>query len=64
MNATDCPRTSRADPSHRIKAKAPRNNAGPLLFKVADPRLKSRPKQCLRPVTLCPASGYKVGIRE
>src|ERR1700693_5989967 len=40
MNATDCPRTSRADPSHRIKAKAPRNNAGPLLLKVADPRLK------------------------
>ncbi len=63
MNATDCPRTSRADPSHRIKAKAPRNNAGPLLLKVADPRLKSRPKRCLRPVTLCPASGYRVGIR-
>src|SRR4051812_18386674 len=29
-NATDCPRTSRADPSHRIKAKAPRVEAGPL----------------------------------
>ena len=38
--ATDCTSTSRPDPSHRIKAKAPRNNAGPLLHETSGSALK------------------------
>jgi hypothetical protein len=43
--ATDCPRTSRADPSHRIKKQKPRGTTrGRSSMNLADPRLKSRPK--------------------
>jgi hypothetical protein len=61
--ATDCPRTSRADPSHRIKKQKPRGTTrGRSSMKLADPRLKSRPKFSSQTCNSLPSFTITLGI--
>ncbi len=54
----------RADPSHRIKAKAPRDWRGRSDLNLADPPPKSIPNFSIGPVTLCLASRYRPATRD
>src|SRR4051812_3221076 len=60
-NATDCPRTSRADPSHRIKAKAPRVWAGPLYSEPSGSVHKVKTKLQTRLSNLMPRLDIRPG---